>query len=72
MPIALLLFGGRSRLPDAPFKLGRVGPLVNAFALIFAIFTTVFFFFPPDKPLTGNNFNYAIGEYHQIHDQLHS
>ncbi|KAF7967822.1 hypothetical protein HWV62_32936 [Athelia sp. TMB] len=60
MPIALLLFRGRDRLPDRPFKLGRVGALVNAFALIFAVFTTVFFFFPPDMPVTGNNFNYAI------------
>lgn len=62
MPIALLLFGGRDRLPDRPFKLGRLGAPTNAFALMFAVFTTVFFFFPPDKPLTGNNFNYAIGE----------
>ncbi|CDU26232.1 related to Choline permease [Sporisorium scitamineum] len=66
IPITLLLARGRKILDDATpekrhFNLGsRLGPLVNIFAILFVLFTNVFFLFPPDLPVTGPNMNYTI------------
>jgi amino acid transporter len=61
MPIAILIFGGRERLQYGPFRLGIWGPIANWIGLIFGVFTTVFFLFPPVQPVTGNDMNYACG-----------
>jgi choline transport protein len=64
--VALLLFRGRHLLhpPGSPpprFSLGPVlGPVTNIVGLGFAVFTTVFFLFPPEYPATPSNMNYAI------------
>ncbi|TKY85536.1 hypothetical protein EX895_005698 [Sporisorium graminicola] len=66
IPIALLLVRGRKVLNDATpekrhFNLGpRLGPLINIFAILFVLFTNVFFLFPPELPVTGPNMNYTI------------
>ncbi|SJX63284.1 related to Choline permease [Sporisorium reilianum f. sp. reilianum] len=66
VPIALLLVRGRKVLDDATpekrhFDLGpRLGPVVNAFAIVFVLFTNVFFLFPPELPVTGPNMNYTV------------
>lgn len=62
VPVALLLFRGRSRLQQGPFAMGPIlGTICNSVGLIFVVFTTVFFLFPPDQPVSGNNMNYASG-----------
>ncbi|SCZ87486.1 BZ3500_MvSof-1268-A1-R1_Chr2-2g04952 [Microbotryum saponariae] len=65
-PIILLVVRGRHLLrpegfPEPTLTLGRFwGPVANITALIFILFTTVFFLFPPELPVTGSNMNYAI------------
>ncbi|KDE07444.1 hypothetical protein MVLG_02310 [Microbotryum lychnidis-dioicae p1A1 Lamole] len=65
-PIILLLVRGRHLLrpegfPEPTLTLGRFwGPVANITALVFILFTTVFFLFPPELPVTGSNMNYAI------------
>lgn len=39
--------------------LGRFGLPINLFGVLFAIFTSVFFCFPPELPVTGSNMNYV-------------
>jgi len=66
----LLLSQGRSKLQacagpalsEQPrtIDLGRFGIPINIFGVIFAIFTSVFFIFPPELPVTGSNMNYLI------------
>lgn len=62
--------------PKPTFTLGPIlGPIANIVSrsyeatrsladpqigITFTIFTTVFFLFPPDLPVTGNNMNYAV------------
>ncbi|GAA5952667.1 hypothetical protein JCM3765_002240 [Sporobolomyces pararoseus] len=66
IPIALLICRGRHLLepesfPARTWNLGPIlGPLANIVALAFTAFTTVFFVFPPELPVTGSNMNYAI------------
>jgi len=66
IPILLLLVRGRHllELPGAPprqIDLGRIwGPIANIVGLAFAALTTVFFLFPPELPVTGNNMNYTV------------
>jgi choline transport protein len=62
----LLLFRGRHLLhppgsPPPKFNLGPVlGLITNISGLIFAVFTTIFFLFPPEYPATASSMNYAI------------
>ncbi|PWN49854.1 hypothetical protein IE53DRAFT_369407, partial [Violaceomyces palustris] len=67
VPIFLVLLGGRSKLldldglPPRTFSLGRIlGPLINAFSLVFIIFTNIFFLFPPALPVSGSSMNYTV------------
>ena len=45
---------------EGPFTLGRWGPLVNYTAVCWVLFISVVLFFPPLKPVTAANMNYAI------------
>jgi amino acid transporter len=45
---------------EGPYTLGKWGPYVNAVAIIWVIFISVVLFFPPEKPVTAANMNYAI------------
>ncbi|WPG98851.1 GABA-specific permease [Acrodontium crateriforme] len=47
-------------LPDSPFKLGRWGIPINAFAVAFQTFSTVISFFPLFSRPTGRNMNWSI------------
>ncbi|EST05333.1 Amino acid/polyamine transporter I [Kalmanozyma brasiliensis GHG001] len=66
IPIVLLLVRGRKVLDDATpekrhFDLGpRMGPVINVFAVLFVLFTDVFFLFPPELPVTGSSMNYTV------------
>jgi choline transport protein len=60
MPIFALLFAGRENLPSGPFRLGRVGPIVNWIAVIYCCITVVFFFFPGSPDPDPSDMNYAI------------
>ncbi|KAK4701505.1 choline transport protein, partial [Phenoliferia sp. Uapishka_3] len=66
IPVALLLFRGRHLLrpasfPEPTMSLGNFwGPVCNIVGLCFTALTTVFFLFPPELPVTGNNMNYAV------------
>lgn len=66
IPIVLLLFRGRKVLDSATpekrhFNLGpRLGPAINVFAILFVLFTDVFFCFPPGVPVTGSSMNYTV------------
>lgn len=62
MPIVLLIWR-RLTCPQTltwgPFRLGRAGVFVNAIAVIYLTFTSVFSLFPPYQPVTAQNMNYA-------------
>jgi len=66
VPIALVVFRGRKILdvpgfPPRTLTLGAFGYVINIFALIFALVTTVFFVFPPAIPVTsGTTMNWVI------------
>jgi amino acid transporter len=45
---------------EGPFTLGKWGPLINSIAIVWVIFISVVLFFPPEKPVTAGNMNYAI------------
>ncbi|KAI9832416.1 MAG: hypothetical protein M1819_004405 [Sarea resinae] len=62
LPISLLL-GKRLRgdaIPYGPWKMGRlVGPLTNAFALLWCLIAMVFSFFPTTVPVTLQTMNWS-------------
>ncbi|KAL4875433.1 amino acid/polyamine transporter I [Aspergillus karnatakaensis] len=60
IPIAVLLFVGRDRLPPSEFHLGRWGKPINWISLVYCAVTTVFFFFPGDPDPAPADMNYAI------------
>lgn len=62
IPIATLLWVGRSKLPPGGMSLGRLGPVMNWIGIIYCIITTIFFFFPeePDPPADYMNYGVAI------------
>ncbi|UZJ52475.1 hypothetical protein CBS101457_001795 [Exobasidium rhododendri] len=41
------------------YNLGKFGYLINAWGVLFALFTSIFFLFPPDLPTSGSTANYA-------------
>ncbi|KAJ6022705.1 uncharacterized protein N7446_013056 [Penicillium canescens] len=60
MPILALLVTGREKLPPGPFKLGRIGPLLNWVSIIYCIITTIFFLFPGAPNPAPSDMNFAI------------
>ncbi|KAL4867654.1 hypothetical protein BDV12DRAFT_171076 [Aspergillus spectabilis] len=60
IPIAVLLFVGRDRLPPSEFHLGRWGTLINWISIIYCLITTIFFFFPGKPDPAPADMNYAI------------
>lgn len=62
IPPAINLLRGRRMLPeDRAFKLpGPLGWICNIAGVLWTIFTTVLFVFPPELPVTGSNMNYCI------------
>ncbi|KAJ1018434.1 hypothetical protein NDA18_006588 [Ustilago nuda] len=68
IPIILLLCRGRKALNEASregekrsLNMGKfLGPMVNMLAVMFVVFTNIFFLFPPELPATGSNMNYTV------------
>ncbi|CAI6013903.1 unnamed protein product [Clonostachys chloroleuca] len=60
VPQAITLFHGRSRLPDRPFKLGKVcGYLCNAWTPLWVTTIGVFICFPNVIPVSAASMNYV-------------
>lgn len=62
MPIVLLIWhrvASPSSIAWGPFRLGAAGVFVNAFAVLYLIFTSLFALFPPYQPVTAENMNYG-------------
>lgn len=67
IPILLLLVRGRKMLDTVcfhvgprHFNLGKAGYIINAWAVLFALFTDVFFVFPAELPVTPSGMNYTV------------
>ncbi|CAO1632880.1 unnamed protein product [Parajaminaea phylloscopi] len=67
IPVILLLVRGRRLLDEVSFhvgpryfNLGRFGYPIGIWSVFFGLFTGVFFLFPPELPVTGNNMNYTV------------
>ncbi|KIK79789.1 hypothetical protein PAXRUDRAFT_36350 [Paxillus rubicundulus Ve08.2h10] len=59
MPVAISLLNGRSDITDAPFRLGRLGWVVNVIAVLWMTFAVVLFSMPTIIPPTQATMNYA-------------
>ncbi|OOQ82084.1 putative amino acid permease [Penicillium brasilianum] len=61
LPQAILLIRGRERvLPKRTFALGRhLGPICNAFSILWVLFITIIFCFPTSIPTTAASMNYV-------------
>ncbi|KAM5360297.1 hypothetical protein ACJZ2D_013856 [Fusarium nematophilum] len=62
-PLIVLLIRGRKILaehqsPETPWKLGKLGYLLNWISVLYVVVTSIFFCFPPALPATGNTMNY--------------
>ncbi|KMU90340.1 amino acid permease 2 [Coccidioides immitis H538.4] len=58
--LAHQIYKNRVRFIEGPFTLGRWGTPVNIVAIVWVLFISVVLFFPPHKPVTPENMNYAI------------
>lgn len=67
IPVILLLCRGRSTLDSVcfhvgprHFNLGKFGYVINLWAIFFAVFTTIFFVFPAELPVSSSSMNYTV------------
>ncbi|KAF5013647.1 hypothetical protein FDECE_374 [Fusarium decemcellulare] len=62
MPISLMLWrrlASPETLSWGPWRLGKAGVPVNVIAVLYLTFTSIFLLFPPYRPITAQNMNYA-------------
>ncbi|TFK36090.1 amino acid transporter [Crucibulum laeve] len=59
MPVAILLLNGRKDMANVPFPLGKWGPFLNAFSILWVCFLTVLSSMPAVIPVTKVSMNYA-------------
>jgi choline transport protein len=61
VPIALLVVRRLSgdEIPFGPWHLGRWGMPLNIFSLVYALFVSIWMFFPAFVPVTAVNMNYT-------------
>ncbi|POS79173.1 hypothetical protein DHEL01_v202448 [Diaporthe helianthi] len=62
IPPAINVMRGRTMLPESrAFKMPEwLGWLTNLVGIGWTLLTTVLFLFPPERPVTGTNMNYAV------------
>ena len=60
IPQAILLYRGRDRvLPERYFNLGRLGPVINATAVVWVVFLNIVYCIPTSTPVTVQNMSYV-------------
>ncbi|ABN64750.1 predicted protein [Scheffersomyces stipitis CBS 6054] len=59
VPVVFLLMKGRDNIKHGPFWLGKIGLFANIVLLVWTVFTTIFYSFPPVMPVTAGNMNYV-------------
>lgn len=59
VPIVFLLIKGRDNIKHGPFWMGKIGLVSNVIVLLWTVFTTIFYSFPPVMPVTAGNMNYV-------------
>ncbi|KAK0268519.1 hypothetical protein LTR35_010502 [Friedmanniomyces endolithicus] len=61
IPISLLLLKRlrREQITFGPFKLGKCGLWINAYAIVFGVYISIFLPFPGEVPVTAVTMNYA-------------
>lgn len=60
LPQAIVLYRGRDRiLPERYFNLGRLGPVINAVAVVWVLFLNILYCFPTTLPVTPENMSYV-------------
>lgn len=61
VPIALMLMGGRSRMPKVrPWNLGTFGVVINMISVVWLLFVSITMFFPTVYPVVPGNMNYTV------------
>ncbi|KAK7403433.1 hypothetical protein QQX98_010799 [Neonectria punicea] len=64
IPIACMLFNGRTQLPKSeygPFRFGKIaGPILNIISLVWITAAIIFSIFPGTIPANSTNMNYSI------------
>ncbi|EEA20771.1 hypothetical protein EYB25_008257 [Talaromyces marneffei] len=58
--LAHRIYRRRVRFIEGPYTLGRWGPPVNWISIAWVVFISLILFFPPTRPITAANMNYAI------------
>ncbi|GAM41228.1 amino acid permease [Talaromyces pinophilus] len=58
--LAHRIYRDRVQFIEGPFTLGRWGAPVNWISIVWVVFISVILFFPPTRPITAANMNYAI------------
>ncbi|EEH43521.2 uncharacterized protein PADG_08141 [Paracoccidioides brasiliensis Pb18] len=58
--LAHQLYKHQVRFIEGPFTLGKWGTPLNTIAIVWVLFISVVLFFPPTRPITPQNMNYAI------------
>ncbi|KAL1967561.1 hypothetical protein VTN77DRAFT_3076 [Rasamsonia byssochlamydoides] len=58
--LAHQIYKHRVRFIEGPFTLGRWGIPINIISITWVIFISVVLFFPPTRPVTPANMNYAV------------
>ncbi|OKL60303.1 hypothetical protein UA08_04340 [Talaromyces atroroseus] len=58
--LAHQIYRHRVRFIEGPFTLGRWGRPINLISITWVMFISVVLFFPPTRPVTATNMNYAV------------
>jgi amino acid transporter len=58
--VARRIYEDRVKFIDGPFTLGKWGKPINAVAVTWVVFISTILFFPPIRPVTASNMNYAV------------
>lgn len=58
--LAHQVYKNKVKFIEGPFTLGRWGTPINIISIVWVIFISTVLFFPPSRPVTAANMNYAI------------